>query len=116
MFPGGRGVNPRQVQAQMKKMGINMTELDGVEEVIIKMKTKDLILKNPSVTLIVAQGQKSYQVVGDATEVEKTPPIPKEDIQMVAQAANVSEDEARKALEECNGEPAEAIVKLSERK
>jgi nascent polypeptide-associated complex subunit alpha len=116
MFPGGRGMNPRQLQAQMKKMGINMEELQDVEEVIIKMKTKDLVVKNPSVTYINAQGQKSYQVVGDVTEVSKKPAIPKEDIMMVAGQAGVSEQEALRALEECNGEPAEAIVKLIERK
>jgi nascent polypeptide-associated complex subunit alpha len=116
MFPGGRGMNPRQLQAQMKRMGINMEELQDVEEVIIKLKAKDLVIKNPSVTYINAQGQKSYQVTGDVTEVGKRPAIPKEDIMMVAGQAGVSEQEALKALEECDGEPANAIVKLMERK
>jgi len=109
-------MNPRQLQAQMKRMGINMEELQDVEEVVIKLRTKDIIVRNASVTYINAQGQKSYQVVGEVTEVDKKPPIPKEDIQMVAGQAGVSEDEARRALEECNGEPAEAIVKLIEKK
>jgi nascent polypeptide-associated complex subunit alpha len=116
MFPGGRGMNPRQLQAQMKRMGINMEELQDVEEVIIRLKTKDIIIRKASVTFINAQGQKSYQVTGDVTEVEKKPGIPKEDIMMVAGQAGVTEQEAEKALEECNGEPAEAIVKLIERK
>ena len=116
MFPGGRGMNPRQIQAQMKRMGINMEELSDVEEVLIRLKTKDIVIKNPSVTYINAQGQKSYQVAGDVSEVEKTPAIPKEDIMLVAGQAGVSEQEALRALEECNGEPAEAIVKLLERK
>jgi nascent polypeptide-associated complex subunit alpha len=116
MFPGGRGMNPRQLQAQMKRMGINMEELQDVEEVVIKMKTKDIVVRNPSVTYINAQGQKSYQVAGDVTEVAKKAAIPKEDVMMVAGQAGVSEAEALRALEECNGEPAEAIVKLIERK
>jgi nascent polypeptide-associated complex subunit alpha len=116
MFPGGRGMNPRQLQAQMKRMGINMEELQDVEEVIIRLKTKDIVVRNPSVTYINAQGQKSYQVAGDVTEVAKRPAIPKEDIMMVAGQAGVSEQEALKALEECDGEPANAIVKLIERK
>ncbi len=116
MFPGGRGLNPRQLQAQMKRMGINMEELQDVEEVIIKLKARDLVIKNASVTCINAQGQRSYQVSGDVTEVEKRPAIPKEDILMVAGQAGVSEQEALRALEECNGEPAEAIVKLIEKK
>jgi nascent polypeptide-associated complex subunit alpha len=116
MFPGGRGMNPRQLQAQMKKMGITMEELPDVEEVVIKLKTRDIIVKKPSVTYINAQGQKSYQVAGDVSEVEKRPGIPKEDVAMVAAQAGVTEAEALRALEECNGEPAEAIVKLVERK
>jgi len=116
MFPGGRGMNPRQLQAQMKRMGINMDELQDVEEVVIRMKTRDIIIKNASVTCINAQGQKSYQVAGDVSEVSKKPAIPKEDIMMVAGQAGVSEQEALRALEECNGEPAEAIVRLMERK
>jgi nascent polypeptide-associated complex subunit alpha len=116
MFPGGRGMNPRQLQAQMKRMGIVMEELTDVEEVVIRLKTKDIVVKNPSVTFINAQGQRSYQVAGEAHEVEKAPAIPKGDIQMVAQQAGVSEEEALKALTESNGEPAEAIVKLMEKK
>jgi nascent polypeptide-associated complex subunit alpha len=116
MFPGGRGLNPRQLQAQMRRMGIVMEELQDVEEVLIKLKTKDIVIKSPSVTFINAQGQKSYQVTGEVKEVEKAPPIPKGDIQMVAQQAGVSEEEALKALAESNGEPAEAIVKLMEKK
>jgi len=116
MFPGGRGINPRQLQAQMKRMGIVMEELTDVEEVVIRLKTKDIVVKNPSVTFINAQGQRSYQVAGEAHEVEKAPAIPKGDIQMVAQQAGVSEEDALKALTESNGEPAEAIVKLMEKK
>ena len=38
--------------------------------------------------------------------------IPNEDIELVASQAGVSPDKAREALEECGGEPAEAIIKL----
>ena len=41
--------------------------------------------------------------------------IPDEDIELVASQANVSPEEALAALEECNGEPAEAIIKLMSR-
>jgi nascent polypeptide-associated complex subunit alpha len=116
MFPGGRGINPRQLQAQMKRMGIVMEELAEVEEVLIRLKSKDIVVKKPSVTFINAQGQKSYQVTGEVTEVQRAPSIPQEDIRLVAQQAGVSEADALKALKESNGEPAEAIVKLMEKK
>jgi len=109
-------MNPRQIQAQMKRMGITMEELSDVEEVLIKLKTKDIVVKKPSVTFINAQGQKSYQVTGEVSEVPKGPSIPQEDIMMVAQQAGVSDEEALKALKDSGGEPAEAIVKLLEKK
>ena len=40
--------------------------------------------------------------------------IPDEDVEMVANTANVSADEARAALEECKGDLAEAIMKLNQ--
>ena len=43
---------------------------------------------------------------------EETTSIPNEDIELVASQAGVSHEDAKKALEECGGEPAEAIIKL----
>jgi nascent polypeptide-associated complex subunit alpha len=41
--------------------------------------------------------------------------VSEEDVQLVAEKASVSEAEARKALEEADGEPAEAIIRLMSR-
>ena len=60
-------------------------------------------------------GQQSYQIVGEPLERslgEQGTVIPQEDIELVASQAGVSEEDAKAALEECNGEPAEAIIKL----
>lgn len=114
MIPGRGRISPRQMQRMMKQLGISIEEIEDVEEVIIKTATKDFLIKNPSVTIMDAQGQKTYQVMGETKIVEKEEKlsIPLEDIKLVAEQANVSEDEARKALEECDGNPAEAIMKL----
>lgn len=124
MIPGGR-VNPRQMKQAMKRMGIEQEELDGVEEVIIRTADKEYVIRNPNVSAITAQGQKIWQVVGepivrpraDAAKKaqEKAPTIPEEDVKLVAEKAGVSEEEAREALEECGGEPAEAIIRLMSR-
>ena len=47
-------------------------------------------------------------------EIEEELIIPDEDIEMVANQANVSEDEAKAALEDTNGDLAEAILKLNQ--
>ncbi|MFA5771484.1 MAG: nascent polypeptide-associated complex protein [Thermoplasmata archaeon] len=120
MIPGGRGINPRQLQRMMKQMGINTEELTA-EEVIIRTHDKEYRFEKPDVTIVTAQGQKTFQIIGkhdvtsrtDGEIKEKTITIPDEDVKLVAQQANVSEELARKTLEECRGNPAEAIVKLT---
>ena len=100
----------------MKKMGMKMEDLDGVREVIIRFDEKELIIDNPSVSLMNVMGQETYQIDGKAREVELEYEIeiPEEDIEMVANSAGVSKDDAKAALEECKGDLAEAIMKLNQ--
>ena len=116
MIPGMNKKQMKQMERQMKKMGMKMEELEGVPEVIIRFDEKELIIDNPSVSLMNVMGQETYQIDGKAREVELEYEIeiPDEDVEMVANSANVSEDEARAALEECKGDLAEAIMKLSQ--
>lgn len=124
MIPGGR-MNPRQMKQAMKRLGIEQEELDGVEEVIIRTADKEYVIRNAAVSAVTAQGQKIWQVIGepivrpraDAAKkpTETAPAIPDEDVKLVAEKAGVTEEEARKALEECGGEPAEAIIRLMSR-
>jgi len=125
MIPGGR-MNPRQMKQMMKRLGIEQEDLGEVDEVIIRTADKEYTFRNAAVTAMVAQGQKIWQVIGepivrprsDATKKEEPPKataIPEEDVRLVAEKAGVSEEEARKALEECGGELAEAIIRLMSR-
>jgi len=121
MIPGGR-MDPRQMRRMMKQMGIESEEIQGVEEVIIRAADKEYVIAGAQVTRMNVKGQATvFQVVGEPEERAKgsgipgKPAIPIEDIRLVAEKAGVSEEEARKALEECNGEPAEAIIKLMSR-
>lgn len=126
MIPGMRGGDARQMKMAMKRMGITQEEIDDAEEVIIRCKSRRIVIKDPDVMMMTMQGQKTFQVVGEPEifegagspdaggEAAETPAlqIPEEDIMLVAQQANVSPEEALAALKECNGEPAEAIIKL----
>ena len=49
------GMNPRQMQQAMKKMGIKQEEIDALA-VIIRTRDKDIILRNPSVQKINMMG------------------------------------------------------------
>ena len=112
MFPGGR-MSPRQMQRAMRQMGINMEELKDVEEVIIKTSRERYIFVKPSVMCIRAQGQESFQIVGKYIK-EELKAYAEEDIKLVMEQAGVDRETAIKALEECDGKPADAILKLME--
>jgi nascent polypeptide-associated complex subunit alpha len=120
MMPGH--MNPRQMQQMMKRLGINVKEIKNVEEIIIKTDTKEYIFDNAEVTIMDAQGQKTYQISGrprivdrsDGGTTEKEEEgIPQADIDLVAEQTGKSKDKAKKALEETDGDIAEAILKLS---
>lgn len=111
MFPGG--INPRQMKQMMKRMGIRTDEIDA-NVVIINSVDKDIIIENPQITKMTVQGQEIFQITGTVREkeIEAKIDIDDEDVRMVSEQAQVSEEEARKALEETNGDIAEAIMKL----
>ena len=115
MIPGMSKKQMKQMERQMKKMGMNMDELEGVREVIIRFDEKELIIEDPSVSVMKVMGTESYQVEGTAREVELEfeVEIPEDDIEMVASSAGVSIDQAKAALEESKGDLAEAIMNLN---
>ncbi|MFA5357810.1 MAG: nascent polypeptide-associated complex protein [archaeon] len=107
MFPGG--INPKQMGKMMRQMGIKNEDLE-VEEITMKLKNgKKLVFKEPQVQSIEMQGTKTYTVMGNPSEESG---VPDDDVEMVAEQANVSKEKAKKALEESNGDIAEAIMKL----
>ena len=116
MFPGmgGRGgMNPKKMQGMMKQLGIEMLDIENAEQVIIKTRDGDIIIDNPSVSIMRAQGVDTYQINGDVKEVPKELVIPDEDVRLVCEQTGASEEDVRKALKEANGDLAEAILALS---
>ncbi len=116
MFPGR--MNPRQLRTLMRQLGIKIEELEGVKRVIIEMEGRKIIFDSPSVTLMKAQGMETYQIIGPYTveEEEKGPKFSEEDIKIVMEKAGVSREEAIKALQESEGNPADAIMNLLSKK
>jgi len=115
MFPGmgGKGINPRQLERQMKAMGIDMYQIEDVKQVTIRTAEKEIVFNDAQVTVIDARGQKMYQVVGTPEEITLEKEIPESDVMLVAQQANVPKEMAKQALKETKGDLAEAILKLS---
>jgi nascent polypeptide-associated complex subunit alpha len=108
-----RGMNPKQMNAMMKKLGINVKEIENVKKVIIQTDEKEYIFENAEVTIMDAQGQKTYQVTGRPKIVAKEKGIPKEDIDLVVEQTGASKADAEKTLKETKGDIAEAILKLT---
>ncbi len=129
MMPGGR-MNDRNVRMMMKRMGMTTEELDDVEEVIIRRRSEEVVLGNPSVTVVTVQGVKTYQIAGEpvvrprGSSPAPSPPtapaaaaaLPEEDIALVMGQAQVDRPTAEAALRETSGEPAEAILRLLSRR
>jgi len=117
MFPGlGKGINPRKMASMMKQMGIDVEEIENVEEVIIRTPQKDIVFKDAQVSIMDARGMKTYQVMGTPHDVlrqvtEVT--IPEEDVTLVMEQAKSNNTDARNALKETKGDIAAAIMKLS---
>jgi nascent polypeptide-associated complex subunit alpha len=96
-------------------MGMSMDAVPDVEQVIIKTSGKEIIIDEPEVAILEVQGQKIYQVTGGKISekaTERKPTFPEEDVRLVADQTGKSLEEARKALEECGGDLAKAILLL----
>jgi nascent polypeptide-associated complex subunit alpha len=132
---GGGGMNPRKLNQMMEQMGIDIEELDA-EEIVIRTGDEELVFDQPDVQRMDAQGQATYTITGEPETreagEEATPlgagdkgtidagtgsesggdGIPEEDVGIVAQRTGASQDDAREALEETDGDLAAAVSRL----
>ena len=130
MFGGG-GMNPRKMQQMMKQMGIDVTDVEA-EEVVIRTADEEYVFDAPTVQRMDAQGQETFQVVGDydlrergagdepaegdadadADDGAGADAIPAADVEIVATRTGASEADARAALEATDGDLAAAVSRL----
>ena len=126
-------MNPRKMQKMMEQMGIDMSDIDA-EEVIIRTPDEELVFTDADVQLMEAQGQKTYQVVGDPESRERGESVgaasagseadessdesggdnvvDADDVEIVAMRTGVDEDTAREALVANDGDLADAVDEL----
>ncbi len=114
-------MSPRKMKGMLKNMGIDIDELEGVIEVVIRMPDREIVIENASVAVMNAHGVLSYQISGDVKERavsagagdEPAVEIPDSDVELVMAQTGASADAAREALEGSKGDLAAAIMKLS---
>ena len=86
-----RGGN-RDMSRRLGKMCLEMNEMEGIEEVIIKTDTKEMYLIKPQVVEMKGKDNTIFQII--ATDIEEkqreVPSFKEEDIVLVVQQANLS--------------------------
>lgn len=106
------GVNPKQMQAMMKKMGISQNEIPAKRVIIEKTDGQNIIIKNPNIIKIKMQGQTSFQITGEESFENESPQITSEDINLIMEKTGCSQKQAKDALEKTN-DLTLAIMELS---
>ena len=109
-----RGGN-REMRRMLGKMGLEMNEMEGIEEVIIKTDTKEMYLIKPQVVEMKGKDNTTFQIIATDIEEEKReiPSFKEEDMVLVMQQANVSREKAIQALTDSKGDIAQAILTLT---
>jgi nascent polypeptide-associated complex subunit alpha len=113
------GIDPKKMQAIMKQMGMSQTEIPA-KRVIIEYEETNIIIDNPSVMKVKMQGQTNFQISGDVREEiagssseDDENSTFAEDIKTIIEKTGCSEEQAKQAIEDSNGDLAEAILSLS---
>ena len=101
------GINPKQMQNLMKQLNVKQENIDA-DEVIIKGK-KNYIIRNPEVFKVNMMGKEMLKVSGELEDY-----INEDDVKLVMGQANVSKEQAIKALNENNNDIASAILSLKD--
>ena len=121
-----RKISPRQLRRMQSRLlgnlGLDLKELGTAEEVIIRFPDRELVLKGPAVVEMKLEKESIYQLIGGeleekaVEEAEARYEPSQEDVLLVASQAGVSEEEAKNALIEVNGDLAKAILLLKAKK
>ena len=107
------GMNPREMQKAMRRLGIKQEEIEA-NEVIIRSNDKEIVISNPQVSKVNMMGQETFQVTGEAEEreISSEAEINEDDIKTVMQQTGATEEKAREAIENNNNDLAKAIMHL----
>ncbi|MEM2237486.1 MAG: nascent polypeptide-associated complex protein [Candidatus Caldarchaeum sp.] len=118
-------LSPRELRrAQerlLKNLGLDVEELGTAEEVVIKLASRQITIRNPLVYSMKTGAEHVIQVVGGEMQEAKaeakqvyTPT--EEDVTLVVSQTGASEEDARAALAEAEGDLAKAILTLRSRR
>ena len=109
------GMNPRDMQRAMKRLGIKQEEIDA-REVIIRTSDKEIIIQNPKVSKVNMMGQETFQIIGQPEEhpISSEPEINEDENKTVMQQTGATEEKVRESIKENEGDLAKTILSLKE--
>jgi nascent polypeptide-associated complex subunit alpha len=110
MLPGG--INPKKMKQMMKQLGMQVEQIEDVEQVLIITPKGRYIFGAAEVSAMTMQGVTTFQIAGQHRFEAAVPAIPDDDVKLVMEQTNKPEEAARAALVEAKGDIAEAILKL----
>ncbi|MDR2854773.1 MAG: nascent polypeptide-associated complex protein [Methanomicrobiales archaeon] len=109
------GMNPRKMKQMMKQLGMDITPIENVEEIIVKTALGNYVFPaGTEIAKMRMQGAVTYQISGEPEFIAAPPSIPDEDIALVAEQTGTSPEAARAALIEASGDIAQAILSLND--
>jgi nascent polypeptide-associated complex subunit alpha len=108
------GMNKKQIEQAMKKLGIQEEPLDAVA-VIIRTSSEDIIIREPTVSRVNMMGTWTYNVSGNEEHRTHTKEvtITQEDIDTVISQTHCTKKEAEDTLRKTEGDLAKAILIIS---
>lgn len=111
--------NPHELRKLLKRYGVEVEELRGVDRVEFYMGLKKIVVNLPQVIVFKMANQVVYQVIGTeiseeqlTTMKEQEIQVSEDDVKFVMQYAGVSRDKAVEALIKARGDIAKAIMIL----
>lgn len=102
------------MRRMVEKMGLDMKEIQNVQEVIIKTDKKEIILAKPQVTEMKSKESSIFTVNAESYEERELEVqiFSDEDIDLICQQTGATKERAQEALAESDGELARAIMLL----
>jgi nascent polypeptide-associated complex subunit alpha len=114
---------PRDLERQLRKMGLKVEELRGVKLVLIETEDKEIMIEEPQVLVMTLKDQKIFQVIGtkvkevreaETKKEETVISISEDDIKFVAEQAGITYEKAKEILEKAGGDIAKALMLAQE--
>ncbi len=107
-------LDPKKMESMMKQLGIKIEPLDGIEEIVLRGESKEIVVIPKDVKMINARDVKTLQIVVKTMEEREDFSISEEDINILMEKGNLSYEDAKRILEKNKGDLAKALIEINE--